>query len=317
MRIVVALGGNALERAGGDGSWEEATARMRASAHSLAAVVAAGHDLVVTHGNGPQVGALLRSAELAEREVPPRPLYVLGAETQGQIGSLIQQELTIALARAREPRVVLPIVSRVVVNGRDPAFRRPKKPVGRFYSETEARLLKKREGWSLTYDGPRGGWRRVVASPSPIEWLEAAAVERLLGDGGGRRWVPVVAGGGGIAVVATRSGSYEPRDAVVDKDATAALVGRDLRAHTLVIVTDVPGAAVGYGQRWERWLGEVTREELVELERMGEFADGSMGPKIKAGLSFLASGGDRFIVTDIPSLPRALRGEAGTRVTRD
>lgn len=316
MRILVALGGNALQRAGGGGTWAEAVAQMRATAPSLARVVADGHELLVTHGNGPQVGALLREAELAAREVPPRPLPVLGAETEGQVGFLIQSELTAALHRLRVPRTVATVICRVEVSPKDPAFRTPTKPVGRYYTEDEARLLRKSEGWVMTYDGARGGWRRLVPSPRPIRWLEAELVRHLLRTGWGSQWVPVLTGGGGIPVVPRGRGVYEGVDAVIDKDLTASLVAQELGLDTLAIVTDVPAVAVGFGKPWERWLGATTMEELAVLQGRGEFGAGSMAPKVEAGLEFLRNGGRHLIVTDIPSLARALRGEAGTRVSR-
>ncbi|MCI4348166.1 MAG: carbamate kinase, partial [Thermoplasmata archaeon] len=200
-RVLVALGGNALQRSGGRGTWDEQVAQMRATAEALASIIADGQELIVTHGNGPQVGTLLRQNELAERELPRRPMDVLGAETQGQIGYLIQQELTAALVRAKVPRTVLALVSRAVVSPRDRAFSRPNKPVGRYYTETEARTLRKREGWEMVYDGARGGWRRVVPSPAPVRWVEGEALRKLLPLGWGAHIVPVVAGGGGIPVI--------------------------------------------------------------------------------------------------------------------
>lgn len=316
-RVVVALGGNALNRAGGAGSWEEAVGQMRRTAPSLAALVADGHELIVTHGNGPQVGQLLVQNELAAREVPPRPMFVLGAQSQGEIGFLVQQELSRALEAARLPRTVLGLVSRMEVSSKDPAFRHPAKPVGRYYTETESRLLRKREGWQMVYDGARGGWRRVVPSPVPHRWVEGEAVRALLGRGWGTRVVPVVAGGGGIPVVRRAGRALEGVDAVIDKDRSAALVGAVLGAEVLAMVTDVPGAAIGFGRPWERWLGEVSASELTEHLRRGEFAEGSMAPKVEAGLAFLAEGGRWFAICDGPSLLRALRGDAGTRVRRD
>ncbi|HLM70487.1 MAG: carbamate kinase [Thermoplasmata archaeon] len=312
--ILVALGGNALQRAGGDDSWDSARLRLRSTARVLADVARAGHELVLTHGNGPQVGALLRQTELAAAEVPPRPMDVLGAETQGQIGYLIQTELTPALRKVRVDRSVLTVISRTEVSARDPAFRRPSKPVGRYYTEEEARTFRKRFGWAMTFDGARGGWRRLVPSPHPVRWLEGHAVRRLLEAGLGTSWIPVVSGGGGIPVVRRANGVFEGVEAVVDKDRAAALVARELDLDTLAIVTDVPGAAVSFGKRGERWLTEVSRDELQELARRGEFGEGSMAPKIEAGLEFLRTGGRHFVITDMPSLPRALRGEAGTRV---
>ena len=313
--ILVALGGNALHRSGGDNSWVEARTRMRAAAPSLVRVARAGRHLVLTHGNGPQVGLLLRQNELGGREVPARPMDVLGAETQGQIGYLIQTELTPALRRARVRRTVLPVLSRMEVDRRDPGFRHPTKPVGRFYTDAEARTLRKQLGWTMAYDGARGGWRRLVASPRPVAWLEGAAVRALLEAPSGPAWIPVVAGGGGIPVVRSGHGSYEGVEAVIDKDLGAALVARTLGLATLAIVTDVPGAAVAYGQRGERWLREVRAAELRAYLVAGEFGEGSMGPKVAAALEFLDHGGRTVIISDIPSLPRALDGEAGTRIT--
>ncbi|MCI4333229.1 MAG: carbamate kinase [Thermoplasmata archaeon] len=314
--VVVALGGNALQRPGGPGDWAEARRHMRSTVSALVEVVRDGKPLALTHGNGPQVGQLLRQNEIAEREVPPRPLDVLGAESEGQIGYLIAQELEAALHHARLPRSVVVLISRMEVSARDSAFRNPTKPVGRFYTDVEARLLRKRTGWTLSYDSARGGWRRVVPSPVPVRWVESEAVRQLLGSSWGERIVPVIAGGGGIPVVRHRGGGWEGVEAVVDKDRSAAVVAEALGAETLAIVTDVPGVAVGFGKSWERWLGEVSAAELAGHAAKGEFAAGSMGPKVESILRFLDHGGRRGVVTDIPSLRRALRGEAGTRVTR-
>jgi carbamate kinase len=239
---------------------------------------------------------------------------VLGAETQGQIGYLIQTEMTPALRRARIDRSVLTIISRTEVSASDPAFHHPTKPVGRFYTESEARTFRKQFGWTMEYDGARGGWRRLVPSPHPVRWLEGGAVRSLFDAGLATRYIPVVSGGGGIPVVRQRDGTYEGVEAVIDKDLAAALVAKELGLGTLAIVTDVPGAAVGFGRPGERWLTEVTVEELRRYFDRGEFANGSMGPKVEAGLSFLDSGGQELIIADIPSLPRALNGTAGTRV---
>lgn len=312
--VVLALGGNALNRPGGDGGWNEAIAQMRRTTPAIVELVTGGFEVVLTHGNGPQVGALLREAELSEREVSPRPMDALGAETQGLIGYLIQQELESALAAARVPRAVVPIVSRMEVSSRDPAFRHPTKPVGRFYSEGEARILRKRQGWKMAYDPHQASWRRVVPSPRPLRWLEGSAVRSLLQSRSAGKLLFVVAGGGGVPVVRRRRTTLEGVEGVIDKDLSAALVARELGADTLAVVTDVPAAAIGFGKPWEKWLGRVTLEELERYHRAGEFAAGSMGPKVEAGLEFLRSGGRRFVISDAPSLRRAMRDEAGTRV---
>jgi len=312
--LLIALGGNALQRAGGDGSWSEARRQMAKVAPVLAEIARVTVPLVVTHGNGPQVGVLLRQNELGADEVPARPLDVLGAETQGQIGYLVQTELTDALHAAGIARSVLTVISRTEVRANDPAFRHPTKPVGRFYSEGEARLLRKDHGWVMDHDVARGGWRRLVPSPRPVRWLEGRAVRQLLEAGHGARWIPVVSGGGGIPVVRRSNGAYEGVEAVIDKDLGAALVAGELGLETLAVVTDVPGAALDFGRSGERWLGEVARADLARWLREGQFGEGSMKPKIEAGLEFLSRGGKRFVITDVPSLPRALQGEAGTRV---
>jgi carbamate kinase len=314
--LLVALGGNALQTAGGDGSWGEARRHMARVAPVLAEVARTTSPLVVTHGNGPQVGVLLRQNELGAGEVPARPLDVLGAETQGQIGYLVQTELTRALRAAGVSRSVLAVVSRTEVRARDPAFRRPTKPIGRFYSEAEARLLRKEFGWVLEHDPARSGWRRLVPSPRPVRWLEGPAVRHLLERDEGRRWIPIVAGGGGIPVVRRGRGAYEGVEAVIDKDLGAAVVAHELGLATLAIVTDVRGVAIDFGRSGERWLGTVSSAELGRWARDGQFGEGSMLPKVEAALEFLRHGGSSVVITDIPSLPRALRGDAGTRVHR-
>lgn len=312
--VLVALGGNALHRPGGDNSWGEARERMRGTVASLVAIARTGAELVLTHGNGPQVGLSLRQNELSDREVPRRPLDVLDAETQGQIGYLIQTELGAALRKARIDRSVLPVISRMEVRPKDPAFQHPTKPVGRFYTEEEARLARKQFGWTMEHDTARNGWRRLVPSPKPVRWLEGPAVHTLLAAGLAKRWIPVVAGGGGVPVVPRPGGGYEGVEAVIDKDLGGALVARELDLPTFAIVTDVRGAAISFGRPGERWLGRVSADELEQHYARGEFASGSMGPKVEAGLEFLRAGGRELIITDIPSLPRALKGEAGTRV---
>jgi carbamate kinase len=314
-RVVVALGGNALERAGGDGSWEETREQMRAVVPALARVLQDGHDLVITHGNGPQVGQMLRESELASREVPSRPLDVVGARTQGEIGYLIVGELEPALRRAGLDLPVLCLLGRSVVDPKDPAFRRPTKPIGRYYSESEANLLRKGRGWTMVHDAARGGWRRLVPSPRPLRWVEGPAVSELLAGRGSHPLVLVLLGGGGIPVVERGRGRFVGVEAVIDKDLGAALIARTLRAETLAIVTDVPGVAIGFRKRWEQWLGAVTARELAGYREAGEFGEGTMAPKVEAALDFLARGGRQVVITDAPSLSRALKGEAGTRVT--
>jgi carbamate kinase len=314
MRILVALGGNALARPGGDGRWSEAVEQMRRTTPALAGIAARGHDLILTHGNGPQVGRLLRQDELAEGEVPFLPIDVLGAESEGQIGYLIQQELTPAMARRGVARTVLPILSRMVVDPSDPAFRHPTKPVGRYYSASEARRLERAVGWTMANDRARGGFRRLLPSPRPLRWLEGPVLKRWLDHGFGRTAVPVVTGGGGVPVIARGRTRFEGVEAVIDKDLAAGIVARQLKADVLLIVTDVPGIALGFGSRHPRWLRKVRVAELREAAARGEFGEGTMAPKVEAARGFVERTGRPAIITDAPSIGRALNGRAGTRV---
>ncbi|HEV2166322.1 MAG TPA: carbamate kinase [Thermoplasmata archaeon] len=315
MRVLVALGGNALARPGGEGDWKEEVRQMRAAAGPLARIALGGHELILTHGNGPQVGRLLRQDELAEREVPFLPIDVLGAESEGQIGYLIEQELSPALTRARVRRTVLTLVSRMLVSAGDPAFRHPTKPVGRFYSDAEARRLLRSARWTMAKDRARGGWRRLLPSPRPVQWLEGSAVRRLLDLGMGRHCVPVVAGGGGVPVVARGRGRFTGVEAVIDKDRAASLVARELGVDALVIATDVPGIALGFGTAATRWLRRTRVSELTDALARGEFGEGSMAPKVEAAIEFVRATGRRAVVTESSTVERALRGKAGTLVS--
>jgi carbamate kinase len=210
--------------------------------------------------------------------------------------------------------VVVPVICRTEVAATDPSFRAPNKPVGRFYTPAEARHLRATRGWTLRADRARGGWRRVVPSPRPRRWLEGPAIRAALDLGLGRSCVFVVTGGGGVPVVRRKGGGWAGADAVIDKDRAAALVAHELDCASLVIVTDVPGAAVGFGRPDRRWLRDVSADELRRLLRAGEFGAGSMGPKVEAVLEFVERGGREALITDLGSLARALDGHAGTRV---
>lgn len=314
-RIVVALGGNALAKAGEKGTWAESLENMEETAQHIARIAASGDEVVLTHGNGPQVGSLLIQQDSAKLKVPELPMSVLGAMTQGWIGCLVEQTLPRAMSKITPkvgkgpgvwPRTVLPLITRVRVSKQDPSFRRPSKPVGPYYSENEARLLKKQQGWTLVHDAARGGWRRVVPSPLPLEILEGDAILRLMDSGLGKWAIPVVAGGGGIPVVAGPKGVIEGVDAVIDKDRTAALLANTLDASTLAIVTDVPGASIGFRTAREQRLGRVDTVELKLYLARGEFGEGSMRPKVEAALAFVENGGQMAVITDAASLTHVL-----------
>jgi carbamate kinase len=308
VRVVAALGGNALSPTGGTGSVEEMRVALAATGKALAGLVASGVSLVLTHGNGPQVGRILLQQELAASTVPPMPMDVCGAESQGQLGYLIAQALDNALrARQLESRILC-LVTQVVVAGRDPAFRRPSKPVGPAYDRPTAQRIAHESGHVFAIQ-PGGRWRRVVASPKPVRLVEEASL-RALADAG---HVVVAAGGGGVPVVEHR-GRLRGVEAVVDKDRTAALLARAVGADRLLILTEVAKVQVGFGTPAARSLDELSVTEARRLLAAGEFPAGSMGPKVEACADFVAGGGTGAVIAALSDAAAAARGEAGTAV---
>jgi carbamate kinase len=308
VRVVVALGGNALSPGGASGSVEEMRATLTGTARALADLVASGTSLVLTHGNGPQVGRLLLQQELAASEVPPMPMDVCGALSQGQLGYLVAQALDNELRRRKLDKRVLSLVTQVVVDGRDPAFRRPSKPVGPSYPRPKAQEIAHATGHVFAIQ-PDGTWRRVVASPRPVRIVETGPL-RALADSG---HVVVAAGGGGVPVVEHR-GQLHGVEAVVDKDRTAARLAELLHADLLLILTAVPAVQVGYGTSSARTLDKVTVAEARELLAAGEFPDGSMGPKVEACCDFVEASGKDAVIAALEDCASAVRGEAGTTI---
>jgi carbamate kinase len=306
MLVLVALGGNAMTGPDGSATPQAQREAIGRAMRSVADVVAAGHDVVITHGNGPQVGNLLVKNALAAHVVPPVPLDWCGAQTQGTIGFTALDALEAAFAERDLDRRAAAVVTRTLVDASDPGFTRPTKPVGRFLPREQAqRLVEHGETWEDR--GPHG-WRRVVASPEPLEVLDTHAVLTLLRAG----YVVVAAGGGGIPVVRGADGTVHGVEAVVDKDLTAAVLARALHADVLVTATDVEHAEVGYGTDQARPLGRVTPEEMQGYAADGEFASGSMGPKVEAALRFVRAGGRRSVITALDRIADAVAGEVGT-----
>jgi carbamate kinase len=312
-RLVIAIGGNAIQPASDSGSPDAQRHRVEETAAKLADLVQAGHDVVVTHGNGPQVGNILLQNEEARNLVPAMPLDVCGAESQAQIGYLLAQALRNEFALRRIPRGVAAIVTQVLVDANDPAFKTPTKPIGPFYSREAELIVKRAKGWKLVEDQARGGWRRVVPSPRPLDILEKDAILKLVGDGDGQ--VVICAGGGGIPVV-RRSGRLVGVEAVIDKDLGAAVLARVLGWKDLVIATDVEKVALGFGKPTQRFLEHMTVAEAKKHLAEGQFPPGSMGPKIQAAIEFLESGGSSAVVTDLEHLVAAVDEKAGTRITK-
>jgi carbamate kinase len=306
MRVVVALGGNALSPADGTGAADEMRAALTRTSETLADLVARGVSLVITHGNGPQVGRILLQQEYAAEHVPAMPMDVCGAQSQGQIGYLLAQSLDSALRRRALQTRALCLVTQVLVDGRDPAFRRPTKPVGPSYERPEAQRIAHETGHVFRIM-PDGRWRRVVASPAPLRFVEEEPLVQIIEAG----HVVVAAGGGGVPVVEHRR-ELRGVEAVVDKDLTAARLAMLVRADVLLILTAVPRVQVGFGTPAARSLDRVSASEARRFLADGEFPEGSMGPKVSACLSFLDAGGARAVIAALTDAAAAVFGEAGT-----
>ncbi len=307
-RAVIALGGNAMTGPDGSATPAAQQAALAVAAGAIAEVVAAGVEVVLTHGNGPQVGNLLVKNEMAASVVPPVPLDWCVAQTQATVGFTLTDELDAALAARGLDRRTAALVTRTLVDPADPHFAAPSKPIGRYLpAEEAARFVALGQLWEDR--GPRG-WRRVVASPEPRSVVDAPAVAALLAAG----FVVVCAGGGGVPVIAERP--MRGVEAVIDKDLTAALLARELGADTLVIATDVANVVLGFGTDAARPLGRVTPAELRAHAAAGEFGRGSMGPKVEAALRFVEGGGERAVITSLENIADAVTGNAvGTVIT--
>jgi carbamate kinase len=306
VRAVAALGGNALSPEGDQGTAAEMRAALASTSAMLADLVEDGVELVLTHGNGPQVGRILLQQEYASEHVPPMPMDVCGAQSQGQIGYLIAQSLDSELRRRGVDRRTLCLVTQVVVDGRDPAFRRPTKPVGPSYDRPTAQRIAHETGYVFQVM-PDGKWRRVVASPRPVRFVEEEPLRALVAAG----HVVVAAGGGGVPVVEVDDG-YRGVEAVVDKDRTAARLAELLEADLLLILTTVSQVQVGYATPDARALDTVTVAEARRLLADGQFPDGSMGPKVEACCDFVEATGARAVIAALGDAAAAVRGTAGT-----
>ena len=308
---VIALGGNAMTGPDGSASPEAQERAIATAVEHVADLVAGGVEVLLTHGNGPQVGDLLVKNELAAAVVPPVPLDWCGAQTQATIGFLLVDALEDALAARDCDRRVAALVTRTLVDPDDPGFVRPTKPVGRYLPREQAEtLIAHGETWEDR--GPRG-WRRVVASPEPLEVLDAPAVQALMAAG----FVVVAGGGGGIPHVRLPDGRLHGIGAVLDKDLTAALLARGLGADVLVIATDVEHVELDFGTEHARPLRRATSAQLRAHAAAGQFASGSMGPKVEAVVRFVEQGGRRAVITSLEQIAEAVTGQAGTVVERD
>ncbi|MDR0840655.1 MAG: carbamate kinase [Christensenellaceae bacterium] len=306
--IVIALGGNALQEAGKPATAEEQLHVVEQTSEYIADIIEKGYKVVVAHGNGPQVGRLVLQNEYASPITPAMPFDVCGAMSQGMIGYHIQQGLKKVLRRRGLTPDVVTVVTQVVVDGEDPGFKNPSKPIGPFYKEDEAKAIAAQKGYTMKEDAGRG-WRRVVASPQPIEIVELGAVKRLV-EGG---FIVVTVGGGGIPVVRDADGNLEGTAAVIDKDLASEKLAEDMDADQLVILTAVEKVSLNYNKPNQQDLSAVSVAEAKRYMGEGHFASGSMLPKMEAALKFVESKpGRKSIITSLDKAVEALEGKAGT-----
>lgn len=306
---VIAIGGNSLIRDSRHMSVLDQYRAAGGTSHHIAALVKAGYRVVVTHGNGPQVGFILLRSELAKDQLHQVPLESCVADTQGAIGYQIQQTLENELRRLRIWKPAATVVTQVVVDRKDPAFQHPTKPIGPFYSEQDAREHEVHDGWAVKEDAGRG-WRRVVPSPKPKEIIEEPVIRALLEQD----IIVIAVGGGGIPVVREKSGRLRGCAAVIDKDAASSLLARHLDADVFIISTGVDQVCIRFGKPDQQPLRQITLAEARRYLKQGEFAEGSMKPKIEAAIAYLQGGGRRVIITQPHLLGKAVAGKAGTHI---
>ncbi|PID80555.1 carbamate kinase [bacterium DOLZORAL124_64_63] len=310
-RFVIALGGNAILPVGLEGTFQQQLEITRQTMDTVAKLAAEGHEIVMTHGNGPVVGNIVLRGDAGQalHGIPAMPMFVCGADSQGGLGFMLQQSLQNALQAAGLDQAVAAVVTQVRVDPQDPAFAKPTKPIGPFYDEDQAREVSAETGWTVVKDAGRG-WRRVVPSPMPIEVMEYKAI-RAMADAG----VLVIAvGGGGVPVIRNAQGELEGVDAVIDKDRASDLLGRLIGADVLVIITQVDKVYANFGEPNQEALDVLPAARAATMLAEGQFPAGSMGPKIDAALTFLEGGGREVIITSPEKFLDAVEGRAGTRV---
>jgi len=306
---VVAIGGNALIRDRNHESISDQYGLVCDLVRDIVGMIEGGWNVVITHGNGPQVGFILRRSELAMPVVPPLPMDYAGADIQGAIGYMFVKALRNQFRRRGIRRETIAVVTQTVVDRNDPAFANPTKPIGSHMDEAGAKRLAQKYRWTVREDAGRG-WRRVVPSPKPIAIIESEVIRTLVREG----YLVIACGGGGIPVIEDEHGDLKGVEAVIDKDLASSLLGRSMEADILVLPTGVEKVALDFNKPTQRWLDRMTLDEAKRHQAEDQFDKGSMGPKIAALIDFVGGGGRMGLITDAPNLTRALRGETGTRV---
>jgi carbamate kinase len=306
---VVAFGGNALMDFSGKSSYAEQVMKAEKMCKEILSLFELGYAVIITHGNGPQVGNLLMQQECLAGSIPPMPLDVCDAMTQGQMGYMIEQTLRNAFTKNSMKKPVVSIVTQVVVSENDPAFRNPTKFIGPFFSKEESESLRRERGWQMKEDSGRG-WRRVVPSPRPVDIVERDEIEEMVK----RDFVVIACGGGGIPVLQDKKGRLKGVAAVIDKDFAAERLASLIGAEMLLLITSVSQVSIFYGTPKQRSIEKMTLKEAERYRDEGHFPPGSMGPKIEAAIKFLHSGGKRTIITSLENIKAAIRGEGGTEI---
>lgn len=309
-KIVVALGGNAILQAGQKGTFENQYENVKTSAKFLAKLIKDGHELVITHGNGPQVGNILLQNEEAKDVVPALPLDVLNGQSQGFIGYMMVQALETELKSLRIDKPVVNLLTRVEVSKDDPDFKEPSKPIGPFYSKEESDKLAAEKGWKIVEDSNRG-YRRVVPSPEPLQIHEAQTIKDLVEAGN----VVIACGGGGIPVTTSANGNIEGIEAVIDKDRSGYKLAEEVDADVFMILTDVDNVYVNFGTPDQKALEEISVEEMQAYVDEGQFSKGSMGPKVEAAMNFASKTGTS-IICSLEQVDKAINGESGTIISK-
>ena len=309
---VIALGGNAIVPAGGKGTIEEQKDVTRRSMGQVADLVASGRKVIVTHGNGPIVGNILERNEATKDRIPPMPLDICGADSQGGIGYMIQQILRNQLRARGVEKQVVSLISQVIVSAEDDAFKLPTKPIGPYYTKEKSEIQMSEKGWKMKEDEGGRGFRRVVASPTPLEIVESEVIFKLLE----LDVIVIAVGGGGIPVI-MKDGGLEGMEAVIDKDRAASVLAREIGAERLVLLTDVEEVYVRWGKPDQAPLGKINLSEIKKLYEAYEFPAGSMGPKIRSAIDFIGAGGKEAIISHAGRLLDACEGKAGTHIIPD
>ncbi len=309
--VVLAIGGNSLIKDKNSVSLSSQYEAIKETAKYIVDLIGEGVNIVITHGNGPQVGFIYRRGELARHELPLIPLDICGADTQGAIGYMIQKALLNEFRKMGINKKVTAVVTQTIVNGNDPSFQHPTKPVGSFMSEEDALLNRKEFGWQVVEDAGRG-FRRVVPSPIPREIIGLDVIKLLVESG----YVVVAAGGGGIPVIRNKQGDLEGVEAVIDKDLGSSLLATNLGAETFIISTAVDAAYLNFGKENQKPIGHATLREMKQYLTEGHFKPGSMKPKIEAIIQFLENGGQKGMITSPENLLKTIIGECGTTITK-